>query len=303
MMIFGRSGTSSKIFLPTQNLEALLILLRLAHGQQHEVPTELPFQTLFDVAILCEKYKTLGLVMAHRIHWLNIITSSLREGRLEDRLSVSQIFQHAPSFAEVLSEMIIETALDTQWKLQRDHGLSFIPNPPQAISSKIPISQPGAEFTFELSITSEGFAKTVLDFIRSTRERYLERISSIIASVIDDLFTAQTDNSLLTFDHSCRHMYIGFVMSQLRELGIWTPTTACQHLLSAPCTLRELWMRLADCFREVSDAMPGHSDSSKLEAEIEQQWDSLRKCVEEYSKTLGYGNDKGEVNPRKVSDQ
>ena len=139
-MIFGKSESSTQIVLPTKNLEALLILLRVVHGQHHEIPITLPFQTLFDVAILCEKYKTVGLVKIHRIQWLNAMTSSIHEGRLEDRLSVSQIFEHAPSFAEVLSAMIIETGIDTKWRLQRDHGLSFIPNPPQAISSKISMS-------------------------------------------------------------------------------------------------------------------------------------------------------------------
>jgi hypothetical protein len=137
MMIFGERGDSrKKTFLVVDHFEALLIMLRLAHGLHSQVPTSLAFQTLFNVAILCEKYQAFDLVKVHQIHWLSTMASTLYDGKLEDRLAISQIFKHAPTFAEILSVMIIETGVDTQWHVQRDVGSSFITNSPQPLLGK-----------------------------------------------------------------------------------------------------------------------------------------------------------------------
>ena len=52
------------------NGEALLILLRIAHLRFHDTPTTLAYQTLLQVAVLCDQYQCINLVRPWLPQWL-----------------------------------------------------------------------------------------------------------------------------------------------------------------------------------------------------------------------------------------
>jgi hypothetical protein len=144
-----------EVFIHADNLDALLILLRLAHGQHYQVPTTIKFRTLLEVSILCEKYKTFDLVVIHRSHWLYGRPSlktlqsqgnwSFLNGYLEDRLLVSQVFRHAPTFDECLFVILINTRTASQWNFQGNVGLSFSLFPPQPLIGENHTTTDGSE--------------------------------------------------------------------------------------------------------------------------------------------------------------
>jgi hypothetical protein len=64
------------------NGEALLILLRIAHLRFQAIPATLPYQTLLQVAVLCDQYQCINLVRPWLPQWLaDEETSPLRSSQ------------------------------------------------------------------------------------------------------------------------------------------------------------------------------------------------------------------------------
>jgi hypothetical protein len=65
------SGSEKEIYFSNDNSEALLVLLNIAHLRFSKVPkTELGYQMLYDLAILCDQYDCVELVKSWVDKWL-----------------------------------------------------------------------------------------------------------------------------------------------------------------------------------------------------------------------------------------
>jgi hypothetical protein len=86
--------------------ESLLILLRVAHLRFHENPTTLPYQTLLNVAVLCDQYQCINLVRPWLPQWLaNEEESSLKFGQ-ENWLFIAWVFGREKVFKELAVKIV-----------------------------------------------------------------------------------------------------------------------------------------------------------------------------------------------------
>ena len=107
------------------NGEALLILLRIAHLRFHDTPTTLPYETLLQVAVLCDQYQCVNLVRPWLSQWLaDEEKSSMKFGQ-ENWMFIAWVFGREKVY-EVL-------ALDLVFSLKQIKKSVYRTSDPQMI--------------------------------------------------------------------------------------------------------------------------------------------------------------------------
>ena len=102
------SDDSGPIDFSEDNGEALLLLLRIAHLQFNKVPSTLTFESILDVAILCDKYDCVGLVSPWLSSWLlKEETQSMEQGH-EEWLFIAWVFGKEKTFEKLATKLVKE---------------------------------------------------------------------------------------------------------------------------------------------------------------------------------------------------
>ena len=119
------------------NGEALLILLRIAHLRFQDNPATLPYQTLLQVAVLCDQYQCVNLVRPWLPQWLaDEETSSLQLGN-ESWLFIAWVFGRENVFRDLAFKMVKGTFVNpinksiymTSWPFPRRYNKVEDPMP------------------------------------------------------------------------------------------------------------------------------------------------------------------------------
>jgi hypothetical protein len=99
------------------NGEALLILLRIAHLRFQDNPATLPYQTLLQVAVLCDPYQCINLVRPWLPQWLaDEETSSLKSSQ-ENWLFIAWVFGREKVFKELATRMVQRVSVNPLTKV------------------------------------------------------------------------------------------------------------------------------------------------------------------------------------------
>jgi hypothetical protein len=99
------------------NGEALLILLRIAHLRFQDNPATLPYQTLLQVAVLCDQYQCINLVRPWLPQWLaGEETSSLKSSQ-ENWLLIAWVFGREKVFKELATRMVQRVSVNPLTKV------------------------------------------------------------------------------------------------------------------------------------------------------------------------------------------
>ncbi|KAE9371890.1 hypothetical protein N431DRAFT_341880 [Stipitochalara longipes BDJ] len=88
------------------NGEALLILLRIAHLRFQDNPTTLPYQTLLQVAVLCDQYQCINLVRPWLHQWLADEELLSLQPRNENWLFIAWVFGREEVFKNLATKMV-----------------------------------------------------------------------------------------------------------------------------------------------------------------------------------------------------
>lgn len=89
------------------NGEALLILLRIAHLQFHDTPATLPYQTLLQVAVLCDQYQCINLVRPWLSQWLADEESSSMKFGQENWMFIAWVFGREKVYEALARELVL----------------------------------------------------------------------------------------------------------------------------------------------------------------------------------------------------
>jgi hypothetical protein len=116
------------------DVEALLLLLRIAHLQFDKVPPELTLEGLLNVAILCDKYICTGLVEPWLPQWLANEETESKEPDCGEWLYIAWIFRREKIFKELATKLIYEVTTNDEGKCLTSSGEDFLsPMPPDII--------------------------------------------------------------------------------------------------------------------------------------------------------------------------
>jgi hypothetical protein len=107
--------------------DALLVLLRIAHMKFKKIPTSLSYDRLVNLAILCDEYDCADLVRPWFKTWFrNEISESCRDGR-EKWLFIAWVFGRERAFDSLSKKLLKETCLNKDGVPMDWNDTQFIP--------------------------------------------------------------------------------------------------------------------------------------------------------------------------------
>jgi hypothetical protein len=123
------SGKQKEIDFSLDSSDALLVLLNIAHLCFTGVPkTQLPYQMLYDLAILCDQYDCVALVRPWADKWLVYAGDALKKEGQEGWLFIAWVFGREKAFEDLAQLLVKRSPKSQTGKCLRYTG-AFLPEP------------------------------------------------------------------------------------------------------------------------------------------------------------------------------
>ncbi|KAF8855126.1 hypothetical protein BDZ45DRAFT_805227 [Acephala macrosclerotiorum] len=187
--------------------EALLILLRIAHLQYNDVPTTLAYETLLDVAVLCNRYSCVELVEPWLSQWLSHEEKSLKEAGHESWLFIAWVFGRDKVFSDLAVGMVREATTNDDGKCLTSSGAD--------ISGPVP-----PMFLERIQELREELIRNLLEVPYSRLDKYESTIASICC---------QPGNN----KEGCDAAIYGSIARGVQKAGLWPRKRAGDIHMSA----------------------------------------------------------------------
>jgi hypothetical protein len=131
---------ASEIPLPDDEPEAMMIVLRIAHLHFKDIPGKagLSFQTLFNVAVLCDKYDLVHIVRPFvDLHcWAERFFFGAEPSYYPGWLFVAWKFGYAENFEELARHLSMSMTVRNDGKLGAEgHGIQTAEYPPDILGT------------------------------------------------------------------------------------------------------------------------------------------------------------------------
>ncbi|MCJ1451270.1 hypothetical protein MMC28_001606 [Mycoblastus sanguinarius] len=102
-------SVEQKASFPEDDPTAFLLLLQIAHLQFSKIPKVLRTKQLFDIAVLCDKYDTVGLVRLWLQNWISNAQSTESEPGFEGEwLMIAWTFGKQDLFQRIMSRLSLQ---------------------------------------------------------------------------------------------------------------------------------------------------------------------------------------------------
>lgn len=116
------------------NAKALLLILRIIHLQFREVPEEIRFNDLLNVAVLCDKYDMAEIVNPWIPRWMGQWESSATDVGREGWLFISWTFGMRRMYEKVAKNLVLNLAIGDDGQTPDNDGTALTRRlPPGAI--------------------------------------------------------------------------------------------------------------------------------------------------------------------------
>ena len=103
-----------KLDFKEDDAEALFTLLRTAHLQFSKVPATLTFESILNIAVLCDKYDCVGLVKPWLNSWLANESTQYKEPGHEEWLFVAWVFGRENIFKAFAAKLVCEVRTNSK---------------------------------------------------------------------------------------------------------------------------------------------------------------------------------------------
>jgi hypothetical protein len=112
-MIFGpwAEGWKKEIEFPDDDPEAVLIVLGIAHLKFKDRPKKLTYDQLVDLAIVCDKYDTVGVVRPFLTEWIGDLKMHVQPGK-EEWIFYAWTFGYTTDFFVAVQTLVRESTTD-----------------------------------------------------------------------------------------------------------------------------------------------------------------------------------------------
>lgn len=105
------SGLVKEVDFHDDDGEALLLLLSITHLRYGDIPTMLPYETLLNVAVLCDRYDCVKLVEPWLSQWLSDEEKSWKEAGHENWLFIAWVFGRDKVFSDLTAKIVREAKI------------------------------------------------------------------------------------------------------------------------------------------------------------------------------------------------
>ena len=126
-----REAERQQIEFPDDDLDALLIVLRVAHLKFRELPDSLSFKGLVKLAVVCDKYDTMGVVRRWLPQWLAPWYKKSCSPGYEEWLSIVWTTGDNATFRTTTKHLIESCDMDTAGRLchrGKPFAVSIVPD-------------------------------------------------------------------------------------------------------------------------------------------------------------------------------
>jgi hypothetical protein len=131
-------GNDEPIPLPEDNLDALTILLWIAHLHFNKVPARLEFEELVAVAVLTDKYQATQMVSPWLSGWVGNLRGTVCEDGYEEWLWIAWEFGLADIFKDVANKLFWESRTNANGDCVTARGKILTENmPPEIIGNGV----------------------------------------------------------------------------------------------------------------------------------------------------------------------
>lgn len=120
--------------------DSALLLLRIAHLQFRKVPFFLSFNSLLNVATLCDYYNCVDLVRPWLDYWLRDSVASSRKPGQEEWLFIAWAFGRVEIFKTLASKMVLEVMTNDKQECLTLQGKIFAIPLPYGIVGGLPLA-------------------------------------------------------------------------------------------------------------------------------------------------------------------
>jgi hypothetical protein len=127
---FRESNPDVLVEFPEDDPDMLLILLRIAHLQFHDVPKSISFDWLVEIAVLCDKYDCVGLVHPYIESWMDPWIDHCLEPSYERWLFIAWTFGCQQIFSLLMTFLVRSVEVDSDGKMlnsKKEILLDYIP--------------------------------------------------------------------------------------------------------------------------------------------------------------------------------
>jgi hypothetical protein len=130
------SKHSKPILLPEDDIEALTIILHIAHLQFDKVPLQLEFDQLLSIAVLTDKYQATQIVRPWLSNWVNGLKHLVDEDGYEEWLWIAWEFGISDSFEHIANRLVLESRTNSDKQCLTSSGRVLTKNMPPDIIGK-----------------------------------------------------------------------------------------------------------------------------------------------------------------------
>jgi hypothetical protein len=216
---------------PEDDPDALLILLRIAHLQFHEIPKSISFSWLTELAILCDKYDSVRLLQPFIEQWMSSWTLLCLEPGYEAWLFIAWSSGCEQIFDLLAVSLVLSIELDGEGRiLSSGNELHVDHMPPRSIGKSILYCEPfkGNEF-YKSDIAANAYRN--LEGILKAREETMTKLLGLFQDTIEDLINLTSCcpntsdpwfrlHSINADRTSCNITNLGLFISALYPLGL-----------------------------------------------------------------------------------
>ena len=136
---FRESFSNGEVQFVEDDAATLLLILRIAHLQFRKVPKALNFQGMVNLAVLCDKYDTAGLVRPWIKQWETSLKIDLEEPGCQEYLFFAWTFGDLSSYEKIAKRLIYESTCDNKGQLFADGHLLGKNLPPGSLGGSSPV--------------------------------------------------------------------------------------------------------------------------------------------------------------------
>ena len=125
-----KEAEKQEVEFPGDDLDALLIILRVAHLKFRDLPNSLSFKGLVNLAVVCDKYHAIGVVRRWLPQWMAPWYKESCSPGYEEWLSISWTTGDFATFQKVTRHLMISCDIDNAGRfchLGKPFAVSIVP--------------------------------------------------------------------------------------------------------------------------------------------------------------------------------
>lgn len=196
--------------------EALLILLRVAHCQFSLLPSEIEFETILEMAVLCDRYDCVELVKPWLDSWLVNEQSECYKPGQEGWLFIAWVFGRKKFLQGMAKKLMGEMTFNDDGEGLTSTGETFPALMPPDIMGMLPhfLSKPRLE-SFLLT------QLLLLESIISIRQATIKELLKVTYDYFDLFLKEDSVCCQSSSRKACNALMCGSLVIGLHELGLW----------------------------------------------------------------------------------